>query len=249
VQLGGAAGTLAPFGDRGLAIARALAEELKLRPSPPWHTDRGRIAAVVSACAILGAALAKVARDIVLLMQPEVGEVAAPGGGSSTMPHKQNPSGCAVVLAAAARLPGLASASLAAMANEHERGVGGVQAEWPIVVTAVQAAGAALAAMAGTIEGVKPDPDRMRANLAATRGTVFAERATLLLRRSLGDERAAAIVAAALDRCRRDGVSFAAALGAVPEAARALGADLDTIDRPEDYLGAADAIRRELLTD
>ena len=248
VQFGGAVGTLAAFGETGPDIGRALAHELGLRPSLPWHTDRGSLAAVVSTCAIYTGALGKIARDVALLSQPEVGEVAAAGGGSSTMPHKQNPAGCAIALAAATRLPGLVAGFLAGLPQEHERATGGWQAEWPSVGAAIETTGAALAAMAGTVETLQVFPDRMRANLDATGGAIFAERATLLLRPLVGRDAAQAIVAAALHESRMTGVTFGAALRAHPDAARAMpAAQLERIDRPEDYLGAAAAFRLELV--
>ena len=110
LQFGGAAGTLAALGDQGLRVVAETARELgPARRSPPWHTNRDRLGALVTACGLHVAALGKIARDITLLMQAEVGEAAEPGGGSSTMPHKRNPSGCAVVLAAATRMPSLVS--------------------------------------------------------------------------------------------------------------------------------------------
>ena len=250
VQLGGAAGTLAPLGDAGMEIVEALANELGLRAALPWHTDRGRLAAVVAATGIYAGALGKIARDIALLAQSEVGEVSAPGGGSSTMPHKQNPSGCAVALAAAARLPGIVAAHMAGLVQEHERALGGWQAEWPTVTRAIEATGAAVAALAATVAGLGVDPDRMRANLDATRGAIFAERATFLLRPAVGREAAQAIVEKALAAMRGGGVTFGAALCGDPDAVRALpSAVLAHIDDPEDALGSAEAFRLDLLAE
>src|SRR3974377_2391369 len=93
-------------------------------------------------------------------------------GGSSTMPHKRNPIGCALALASAVRLPGLVSSFLSAMPQEHERGVGGWQAEWPIVSQAGQATELAGASMAEVVEGLTVNAGRMRANLQATRGAI-----------------------------------------------------------------------------
>jgi 3-carboxy-cis,cis-muconate cycloisomerase len=250
VQLGGAAGTLAPLDDAGREIGQALARELGLRHALPWHTDRGRIAAVVAASGIYAAGLGKIARDITLLAQHEVGELTAPGGGSSTMPHKQNPSGCAVVLAAATRLPGLVAASLTAAVQEHERAAGGWQAEWPIVAGAIETTGAAVAALADAASGLQVHAGRMRANLDATRGTIFAERATFLLRPAVGRDAAHAIVERALHAVRDTDVSFGDALRGDPDAVRALTpALLERIDAPEDYLGSADAFRQDYLAE
>src|SRR5277367_3397496 len=105
LQFGGASGTLASLGEQGIAVGRALADELGLGfPEAPWHTHRDRLAELLCACGILTGSLGKMARDISLLMQGEVGEAAEPSragrGGSSTMPHKRNPTGCLLTLAA-----------------------------------------------------------------------------------------------------------------------------------------------------
>jgi 3-carboxy-cis,cis-muconate cycloisomerase len=250
IQFGGAAGTLAALGDQGPRIAAAMARALGLRAAPPWHTDRDRLGALVGGCGLYVAALGKVARDITLLMQSEIGEVAEPGGGSSTMPQKRNPSGCVLVLAAATRLPGLVASYLAAMPQEHERGVGGLQAEWPIVSAVAQSTGAAVAALAAVIEGLEVDPARMRANVEATGGTMFAERAVLLLAPALGLDRAHQLVAEAIAGSRQGERSFASALRAATVAERALPQGLlDDVDSPERYLGSAEAIRTQLLSE
>ena len=195
------------------------------------------------------ATLGKIARDISLLMQDEVGEVAERGGGSSTMPHKRNPAGCAVVLAASTRLPGLVAAFLTGMVQEHERGVGGWHAEWPTLAAAVQTTGSALAAMADAAGELSVYPDRMRANIEKTNGAIFAERAMMLMAPSVGKESAHRT----RQRCpgtraARPGRAFGDALMAMPEVPRAIPADvLATIDVPEDYLGAAEVLRKQML--
>ena len=138
VQFGGASGTLAALGDRGIAVSEALAEELSLKcPDAPWHAHRDRLAALMAALSIYTASLGKMALDIALLMQYEVGEAAEPGGdgrgGSSTMPHKRNPTACMLAIAAAKRTPGLVADFLSGMVQEHERALGGWQAEWATV--------------------------------------------------------------------------------------------------------------------
>src|SRR5215471_10176189 len=122
LQFGGATGTLAAYGDRGLELAAELGKQLGLCiPDAPWHAHRDRLAGLVVRCGVYPGSLAKIARDIVLLMQPEIGEVSERGGGSSAMPNKRNPSGSVVMLAAAARVPGLVAAFLSATPQEHER--------------------------------------------------------------------------------------------------------------------------------
>ena len=250
IQFGGAAGTLAALGEKGPRIVAGTARELGLRSAPPWHTDRDRLGALMTACGLHVAALGKAARDISLLMQAEVGEAAEPGGGSSTMPQKRNPSRCAVVLAAATRLPGLVASYLTAMVQDHERALGGVQAEWPIVSAAVQATGAAVAALAAAVEGLEVDPERMRSNIDSTGGTVFAERAAMLLAPEIGRERAQQLVEESIARSRSDRVSFAVALRAAARTEPAISRTLlDDLDVPERYLGESEAIRIRLLNE
>jgi 3-carboxy-cis,cis-muconate cycloisomerase len=249
LQCGGASGTLAALGPPGLAIAKGLGEVLGLRcPEAPWHTHRDRLAAILTACGIYTASLGKMARDISLLMQDEVREASEPGGRSSTMPQKRNPSGCAIVLAAAVRVPGLVASFLTSMVQEHERSVGGWHAEWPTVASTVQATGAALAAAADVIDGLIVHPEAMRKNLEATRGTVFAERAMLLLAPRLGRDAAQRLIQDALEQVERTGLTLGDALRDMPEVTATLPADLlATLDRAEDYLGAAEPLRRQLL--
>jgi 3-carboxy-cis,cis-muconate cycloisomerase len=249
LQFGGASGTLAALGDRGLAVSRAVADDLGLRnPEAPWHTHRDRLASLVSACGIYTATLGKIARDISLLMQDEVGEVAERGGGSSTMPHKRNPVGSAVALAASTRLPGLVAAFLTGMVQEHERAVGGWHAEWPTIAAAVQTTGAALSAMADVAGELSVHPDRMRANIEKTNGAIFAERVMMLMAPSVGKESAHRLVSDALAQSRETGKSLREALMGMPDVVRVIPADvLRTIDVPEHYLGAAETLRVQLL--
>ena len=173
LQFGGASGTLAVLGDRGIAVSEALAAELDLKcPDAPWHAHRDRLAALMAALSIYTGSLGKMALDIALLMQHEVGEAAEPGGngrgGSSSMPHKRNPTACMLAIAAAKRAPGLLSTLLAGMLQEHERGVGGWQSEWTTVQDIVQAAGVALESIMEVAEGLTVDAARMRSNFETT---------------------------------------------------------------------------------
>jgi 3-carboxy-cis,cis-muconate cycloisomerase len=173
LQFGGAAGTLEGLGGRGLAVGGRLAEALGLDlPVSPWHARRNGFAGLASSLAMLVGALGKIATDIALLSQSEIGEVfepLAPGrGGSSAMPYKRNPSGCQVCLSAALRAPHLAATMLSTLAQqEHERSVGGWQAEGPALAELFCIAHGAVAAMAGVIDGLEVRPQRMAANLAA----------------------------------------------------------------------------------
>jgi 3-carboxy-cis,cis-muconate cycloisomerase len=182
--------------------------------------------------------LGKLARDISLLMQNEIGEVSEPAGdgrgGSSTMPHKRNPIGCTVALAAANRVPGLVSSFLSGMVQENERGVGGWQAEWPTVSAIVQSAGLAAASMVEVAEGLTVDAERMRANIAATHGVVFAERAMILLIRALGRDVAHRVFEEATRRRVAQRRHLADVLAEMPEVTGHLdAASIRSLEDPE----------------
>ena len=161
VQLGGAAGTGDP------ELRAALAAELGLEDTLlAWHTERTRIGELASGLAIAAGAAGKVARDVTLLAQTEVAEVReAVSGGSTAMPHKQNPVAAIATLACAAQAPGLASTLLASMVHEHERAAGAWHAEWKPLSDLLTLTGSAAAWLRTSLEGLEVDPERMRANL------------------------------------------------------------------------------------
>ena len=191
LQFGGAAGTLASLGNRGLTVATALARELDLRlPDAPWHTQRDRMAEVATVLGLLTGTLGKIARDIALHSQTDVGELAEPvaqgRGGSSTMPHKRNPVGCAAALTAALRVPALVSTMLSGMVQEHERALGGWQAEWDTLPEIVSLCGGALVQLGQVVSGLSVDAARMRANIDSTGGLVMAEAVAMALAEHIG---------------------------------------------------------------
>ncbi|HEY4903459.1 MAG TPA: 3-carboxy-cis,cis-muconate cycloisomerase [Candidatus Sulfotelmatobacter sp.] len=254
VQFGGASGTLASLGEQGVSVALELAKELGLAcPQAPWHTHRDRFANLICDCGVLTGSLGKIARDISLLMQNEVAEVAEPGGqgrgGSSTMPHKRNPIGSALTLAAAQRVPGEVAAFLSAMVQEHERGVGGWQAEWPIVASVIQSTGLAAASMAEVTEGLLVDAARMRANIDATHGAVFAERAMMLLASKLGRDVAHKLVEEATRKSVTQERNLSEVLQEMPEVtAHIEPSTLRELEVPERYLGSAETFRKALVS-
>jgi 3-carboxy-cis,cis-muconate cycloisomerase len=133
------------------------------------------------------------------------------------------------------------------MSQEHERGVGGPQAEWPTVAAAVSSTGAASAALAGVVETLHVDPARMRQTIDDTHGAIFAERAMMRLAPALGREKAAHAIAHAVAAAAR-GESFAQALLANREASAALTDDeRRTLESPDAYLGSAEQFRRRLI--
>jgi 3-carboxy-cis,cis-muconate cycloisomerase len=255
LQFGGASGTLASLGERGIEVSEALGTELGLEtPTAPWHTQRDQVAALICACGILTGSLGKMARDIALLMQNEAGEAAEPGGdgrgGSSTMPNKRNPTACSLTLAAANRVPGLVASFLSAMVQEHERAVGGWQAEWPVVAAAVQSTGVAIASMAEVAEGLLVDTQKMRINIERTNGLIFAERAMMLLGSKLGRDVAHKILDAATTKSISEGRNLASVLAEIPEVSAHLSsAELKQLEVSEQYLGSAEAFRKALVAE
>jgi 3-carboxy-cis,cis-muconate cycloisomerase len=256
LQFGGASGTLASLGDRGIAVMQALNSELGFgtAPAAPWHTQRDPIAALTCACGVLTGSLGKMACDISLLMQNEVGEAAEPGGdgrgSSSTMPNKRNPTACSLALAAAYRVPGLVASFLTTMLQEHERGVGGWQAEWPIVADVVQSTGVAIHSMAEVAEGLSVDAQRMRVNIVNTHGAIFAERAMMLLGAKLGRDVAHKVLDAAVTKSASEGRSLSDVLAEIPEVTAHLdAAELKQLETPEQYLGSAEVFRKALAAE
>ncbi len=245
LQFGGATGTLASLGERGPAVAAALAQDLDLGlPDMPWHTHRDRIAEVATTLGLVVGTLGKIGRDVSLLMQTEVGEAFEPAdvgrGGSSTLPHKRNPVSSAAILAAAARVPALVSTMLAAMVQEHERGLGGWHAEWETLPEICALASGALAHAIRVVEGLHIDEARMAANLGITRGMGQAEAVSMALAAHLGKQQAHELVERACRTCSDEGVTLLAVLDADAKVRAHLSTgDLERLLDPRNYIGAA----------
>lgn len=277
VQFGGAAGTLASLGERGPRVAAMLAEELGLENPPlPWHTERLRIIDVAAAMARVTAATGKIARDVTLLAQTEVGEVsegpadnskkqenAAPGegsgpargagatagsppaaprrGGSSAMPHKNNPVASIAILGCARQVPGLLATLVASAEQEHQRAAGAWHAEWQPFTEILNLASSAAVWTRELLEGLRVDTVRMTANLTAAGGLPLAERVTALLAATLGGPRAHDLVATAAAKAVSSGLPLRDVLLADPEIT-ATGVTPEQIEEaldPAGYLGAS----------
>lgn len=246
LQFGGAAGSLGSLGDKGPEVAAALARELDLPcPDLPWQTRRGAMAGLGAALAIACGHAGKIARDISLMMQFEIGEVAEPSGegrgGSSAMPHKRNPVRCMVALANATRAPGLVATLLSGLVEEHERALGPWQSEWAVWPALLGCTAGAVAAMAETLEGLEVDPHRMAANLAALRGLPMTETVSLALAPKLGKAAGHAAVERAAKAAIAAGIPLAETLSRDAAVASALSDDeIATLTDPARALGASD---------
>ena len=253
LQFGGAAGTLASLGDRGIAVTEALARELQLAaPALPWHAARDRVAEFAAWLGLLAGTLGKIARDISLLMQTDVAEAFEPAGqgrgGSSTMPHKRNPVACAAILATATRAPGLVATMLAAMGQEHERGLGNWHAEWTALPELAVATAGALEQTADMLAGLELDPARMQRNLQATDGLIMAEAVMMALGGKLGRLVAHDRIEAACKLAAAEHRHLREVLAADPVIAAELdAASLDRLFDPLNYLGSAEAMTDRVL--
>ncbi len=254
LQFGGAVGTLAALHGKGWDVAQVLAQELHLElPDIPWHSHRDRIAEVATTFGLLTGTLGKIARDISLHGQTEVGEISesavAGRGGSSTMPHKRNPVTAAVILSAAARVPALVSTLLSAMVQEDERGLGGWHAEWESLPEIVMLSGGALHHLAETLPGLAIHSEKMRENLSLTNGLIFAEAVTMALGSKIGRLQAHQLVEAACQRALAERKHLRAILEQDREIARLLSsAELDQLFDPRRYMGAAELLIDRVLS-
>ena len=248
VQFGGAAGTLAALSDRGLDVARELAAELTLaEPTLPWHTARARVVEVATALGVATGVAGKVALDVVLLAQTEVGEVSeravAGRGASSALPQKHNPVDAIEILAAVRGINAQVAVLQAAMVQEHERAAGAWQAEWPALAETLRLAGGAVFRLASLLAGLQVDPERMRRNLDLSGGSIMAEHVALLLGERVDRVMARALVDTAVSTAASTGRPFKDVL----RDDRAITTHLKPEElaaalEPSGYLGVADQL-------
>jgi 3-carboxy-cis,cis-muconate cycloisomerase len=245
LQFGGASGTLAALGEQAMPIAQALSEELQLTlPDQPWHTQRDRVVEFGAVLGLIAGSLGKMGRDISLLMQTEAGEVfepSAPGkGGSSTMPHKRNPVGAAVLIGAATRVPGLLSTLFSAMPQEHERSLGLWHAEWETLPEICCLVSGSLQQALLIAQGLEVDAARMTRNLDLTQGLVLAEAVSIVLAQRVGRDTAHHLLEQCCKRAVAEQRHLRAVLGDEPQVTAELtAAELDHLLDPAHYLGQA----------
>ncbi|MCK9690934.1 3-carboxy-cis,cis-muconate cycloisomerase [Pseudomonas syringae pv. syringae] len=245
LQFGGASGSLAALGDQAFSVAETLAGELQLAlPEQPWHTQRDRLVEFAGLLGLIAGSLGKLGRDVSLLMQTEVGEVfepSAPGkGGSSTMPHKRNPVGAAVMISTATRAPGLVATMLAAMPQEHERSLGLWHAEWETLPELCCLVSGSLQQALQVIPGLQVDAERMAINLQSTKGLVLAEAVSIALAQRIGRDAAHHLVEQCCRRAVEQGAHLRQVLGETPQISEQFSSDeLDRLLDPAHYLGQA----------
>jgi 3-carboxy-cis,cis-muconate cycloisomerase len=247
-QFAGAAGTLASLGDQGLAVQKALMEELDLGvPVATWHVARDGLAEAVNLLGLITGSLGKVAYDVMLMAATEFGELYEPfvkgRGASSTMPQKRNPISSELIFAASKAVRQNAGLMLDAMIHDFERATGPWHAEWIALPESFILTAGALHQAKFMLDGLIVDEQRMRENLGVSRGLIVAEAVMMGLAPHIGRQDAHDVVYAACRTVNEKGGTLADVLAAMPEVAKRL--DRSTIDRltdPANYLGAAPAM-------
>jgi 3-carboxy-cis,cis-muconate cycloisomerase len=253
LSFGGAAGTLASLGGQGLAVSRELAAELSLTEADiPWHVGRDGLAEAVCWLGILCGTLAKIATDVMLMMQTELAEVSEPHvrgrGGSSTMPQKRNPIACEYVLSQARGVHALVPQMLGAMAQDFERGTGPWQTELLALPQAFLLGHGAMTQARFIAEGLVVDAARMRRNVDATGGLIVSEAVMMGLAPVFGRGEAHHIVNDACDLAIAEGIGLTAALMRDKRVSAKLDeAAIETMTDPAAYLGSAGAFVDRVL--
>lgn len=248
VQLFGAAGTAAALGKQSRALRHGVAERLGLGiVDVPWHAARDSVAEVGLVLAATAGTCGKLAREVIELSRPEIGEVREEGGhlrgASSTMPQKANPVGSEAVVALSILAAEQSGALLAALQGTHERAAGEWQVEWDALPLTFAATAGALANARQLLEGLRIFPERMRANLDSEGGLIMAEAAMIALASVVGRAVSHALVVEASAVARSEGICLQEALvrtldRETLDALPPLAAVLD----PDAYLGETDAI-------
>jgi 3-carboxy-cis,cis-muconate cycloisomerase len=245
VEFAGAAGTLASLGDKGFAVQEAMAEELQLGvPPTTWHVARDGLAETVNLLAIVTGSLGKIALDIMIMASTEFAEVYEPfvkgRGGSSTMPQKRNPISSELMLAAAKAVRQHAGLMVDAMIHDFERATGPWHAEWIAIPESFILTAGALHQAKFVLGGLIVDADRMKHNLALSKGLIVAEAVMMGMAPFTGRQQAHDIVYDACRTVNEKGGTLAEALSALPEVAKHFDrAAIDRLTDPSNYLGLA----------
>jgi 3-carboxy-cis,cis-muconate cycloisomerase len=252
-QLGGAAGTLASFGDKGLAVRREYARELKLADPPiTWHVARDGVVETVNFLALVTGSLGKIGFDVMLMMMTELGEAFEPfashRGASSTMPQKRNPISSEILVANAKAVRQHAGLMLDAMIQDFERATGPWHVEWMAVPESFILTAGSLAQAKFMLEGLVVDESRMRKNLDLTQGLIVAEAVMMGLAPHLGRQQAHDLV---YDACR-DALGQGRALFDILKSNQAVTAALSEkrlreLCDPANYLGTAPHMTDEIV--
>ncbi len=254
IQFGGAAGTLAALGDQGLAVMKGLAEELRLAtPVMPWHAQRDSPVEFAGWLSLVTGTLGKMAQDVILLAQTEVGEVGESAeegrGGSSTMPQKSNPITSELIVAAARTNASLLSAMHHAQIQEQERATHGWQMEWLALPQMMLLTGGALKHALYLAANLQPDAKAMRENIRRANDVILAEAAVFALARAMPKSQAEKLVKDACRAAASEGKSLIEIVKRLAQAKVGRGVDWERLARPENYLGETGKMIDRVLKD
>jgi adenylosuccinate lyase len=241
----GAVGTMASFGAHGLEVQARTLDKLGLgTPRICWHSARDRVAEVACLLVQIAATLGKIANEVYNLQRTELGEAREPFRmgkvGSSTMPHKQNPSTVELVVALARLVRGSLVPLTDTLFQEHERDATCWRVEWAALPEACIYTGAIVHHMRRVLDGLEVSEAAMRRNLELLGGLLLSERVMLALGERIGKQTAHEVVYAIAMRACQEGVAFRDALLADERVAGHL--DRGAIERlldPGTYLGLA----------
>jgi 3-carboxy-cis,cis-muconate cycloisomerase len=253
VQLFGAVGTAAALGPQSRAVRHGVARRLGLGVvDVPWHTARDAVAETGFVLAVMASLCGKIAREVVELSRPEIGEVREEWshlrGASSTMPQKANPIGSEAIIGLGILAAHHAGVLLSATQGTHERAAGEWQAEWDAVPLVCAAAAGALAGAGRVMAGLSVYPERMRKNLDVEGGTIMAEAVMMAVGAVVGRTDAHELVSRASATARSEGVSLREALErTLDPAILAAMPSLEVVLDPDSYLGETDAIVQAAL--
>lgn len=253
VQFSGAAGTLASLGSDGLKVQEALAKELQLeQPDITWHVARDGLAETACVLGLITGSLAKIAVDVMLMMQTEIGEVFEPfvqgRGASSTMPQKRNPISCEMIVAQAKAVRNHVSLMLDGMAADHERATGPWHLEWIAVPEMFIASAGALQQARFMLEGLIVEPATMRRNLDLTGGLIVAEAVMMALAPHTGRGAAHDLVYSACRAALDNKTTLLEQLSHMADVTKHFNAQsLERLVEPSNYLGTAREMVDRLL--
>lgn len=253
VQFSGAAGTLASLGSDGLKVQEALAKELQLeQPDITWHVARDGLAETACVLGLITGSLAKIAVDVMLMMQTEIGEVFEPfvqgRGASSTMPQKRNPISCEMIVAQAKAVRNHVSLMLDGMAADHERATGPWHLEWIAVPEMFIASAGALQQARFMLEGLIVEPAAMRRNLDLTGGLIVAEAVMMALAPHTGRGAAHDLVYSACRAALENKTTLLEQLSHMADVTKHFNAQsLERLVEPSNYLGTAREMVDRLL--
>lgn len=253
VQFGGAAGTMAALADKGLDVTRELAKELGLSVAAmPWHAQRDSFVEFAGWLSLVTGSLGKMAQDIILMAQTEVGEIGESAekgrGGSSTMPQKSNPITSELIVAAARTNAALLSALHQAQIQEHERATHGWQVEWLTLPPMILLTGGALKHAAYLAENLQVDSQAMGANIHRAHDVILAEAAVFALAITIPRPKAEELVKQACAKAVLENKPLIEVVQRLAGDSIKKGrVDWQALAKPENYLGETDKIIDQVL--